>query len=164
MTGSAAIQQALGGSQWLLEHFLADFTDEEFFVRPVPGANNVAWQVGHLIEAEKGMVTSQIPTAKYPELPAGFKEAHKAERAKHDGRDSFLSKAEYLALAQKVRAVTMEVVGKLADADLDKPTTGNMAQFAPTLGAFLVLVSNHTLMHAGQFSVIRRKLGKPVLM
>jgi hypothetical protein len=25
------------------------------------------------------------------------------------------------------------------------------------------LASNHTLMHAGQFSVIRRRLGKPVL-
>ena len=39
-----------------------------------------------------------------------------------------------------------------------------MAPFAPTLGAFLMLISNHTLMHAGQFTVIRRKLGKAVLM
>ena len=34
---------------------------------------------------------------------------------------------------------------------------------APTLGALLLLQSNHTLMHAGQFTVVRRKLGKPVL-
>jgi hypothetical protein len=51
----------------------------------------------------------------------------------------------------------------MPDADLDKPTQGNMAQFAPTLGALLLLQSNHTLMHAGQFTVLRRKLGKPVL-
>ena len=40
------------------------------------------------------------------------------------------------------------------------PTTGNIAQFAPTHGALVLLVSNHTLMHSGQFTVVRRKLGK----
>ena len=48
-------------------------------------------------------------------------------------------------------------------AGLDRPTTGRMAKFAPTVGAMLLLVSNHTLMHGGQFTVVRRKLGKPVL-
>jgi hypothetical protein len=38
-----------------------------------------------------------------------------------------------------------------------------MAKFAPRLGDLFQLVANHTLMHAGQFSVVRRKLGKPVL-
>jgi hypothetical protein len=38
-----------------------------------------------------------------------------------------------------------------------------MAQFAPTLGALFILISNHVLMHTGQFTVVRRKLGKPVL-
>ena len=51
----------------------------------------------------------------------------------------------------------------MRDADLDTPTTGPMAQWAPTLGAILLLTANHALMHAGQFSVVRRKLGKPVL-
>ena len=30
--------------------------------------------------------------------------------------------------------------------------------------ALLVLTANHTLMHAGQFSVVRRALNKPVVM
>ncbi len=38
-----------------------------------------------------------------------------------------------------------------------------MARFAPTVGHLLLMLSNHDLMHAGQFSVLRRKLGKPVL-
>ena len=38
-----------------------------------------------------------------------------------------------------------------------------MAKFAPTVGAMLLLNANHTMMHAGQFTVVRRKLGKPVL-
>ena len=48
-------------------------------------------------------------------------------------------------------------------ADLDKPTPGEMAKYAPTVGALFLLTSNHVMMHAGQFTVVRRKLGKPVL-
>ena len=62
-----------------------------------------------------------------------------------------------------MRAATLAEVDKLADADLDRACTGRMAQFAPKLANLLLLVGNHTTMHSGQFSVIRRKLGKPVL-
>ena len=61
------------------------------------------------------------------------------------------------------RKATIAALSKLSDADLDRPTTGPMAQFAPTLGQLFLAASNHTLMHAGQFTVVRRKLGKPVL-
>ena len=61
------------------------------------------------------------------------------------------------------RAATLAAVDNLSDADLDRASTGMMAKFAPTLADLLILVSNHTLMHAGQFTVVRRKLGKPVL-
>ena len=49
------------------------------------------------------------------------------------------------------------------DADLDKPTIGSIAQFAPTLGALFILQANHTMMHAGQFSVEVPQADKPVL-
>jgi hypothetical protein len=52
----------------------------------------------------------------------------------------------------------------MSDADLDKPTAGDMAKYAPTLGGLFLLQANHTLMHAGQFTVVRRKLGKPVVV
>jgi uncharacterized damage-inducible protein DinB len=74
-----------------------------------------------------------------------------------------LKKDEYLKLFDEVRAATIAAVMKLTDADLDRPTTGSMKAYAPTLGVLLLMAANHTLMHAGQFSVIRRKLGKPVL-
>ena len=41
--------------------------------------------------------------------------------------------------------------------------TGDFAKWAPTIGALLLLTANHTLMHAGQFTVVRRALNKPVL-
>jgi hypothetical protein len=102
-----------------------------------------------------------VPEADYPELPRGFAELHGNEGAKRD--EGFLTKAEYLALFEKVRNATIAAVGRLTDADLDRPVAGKMRAFAPTLGKLFLMVSDHTLMHAGQFTVIRRKLGKPVL-
>jgi uncharacterized damage-inducible protein DinB len=54
-------------------------------------------------------------------------------------------------------------VDKISDADLDKPVKNMMAKFAPTLGALLMLTATHTLMHGGQFTVVRRVLSKPVV-
>ncbi len=163
MKASQVIETALNGTQFLNNQYLGDLSDSDLLVRPAPGANHIAWQLGHVIASEIGMVRSQLPNAAYPELPAGFAEQHGKETAAQDPPKGFLSKQKYVDLFNRVREATKATVGKLSDADLDRPTTGNMAQFAPTLGAFLVLVSNHTLMHSGQFSVVRRKLGKPVL-
>jgi uncharacterized damage-inducible protein DinB len=109
------------------------------------------------------LVRSQMPNAAYPELPSGFAEKYTKETASQEPPKGFLTKQQYVDLFNRVREATKAEVAKLSDADLDRPTTGNMAQFAPKLGDFLVLVVNHTLMHGGQFSVVRRKLGKPIV-
>ena len=161
MKAQDAIRTALTSTKNILNMYLADLSDADLLVRPVPHANHIAWQLGHLIAAERGMVSENIPGVKYPELPAGFAERHNKETA---GKDTgFGTKAEYLDLFNKVRQTTMDAVGKLSDADLDKPTAGRVAQMAPTLGHLLLLNADHAMMHAGQFSVVRRKLGKPVL-
>jgi hypothetical protein len=163
MTGCDAIKSALEGTKAVLNWYLGDLSDADLFVRPVPAANHIAWQLGHVIAGDKFLITGQLPDEPYPELPAGFAEAHGADAAKKDGPDGFLTKAEYVALFDKVRAATIAALGKLTDADLDRPTVGKMAAFSPTLGKIFLLVSDHTLMHAGQVTVVRRKLGKPVL-
>jgi hypothetical protein len=163
MNGREAIQAALEGTRSTLKWFVSDFTDEELLVRPVPGANHAAWQIGNVIVGDRWLVQSQLPDAVFPELPPGFEETHGSEGAKKDGPEGFLTKAEYLSLFDAARSATIAAVGSLTDADLDRPSVGQVANFAPTLGRAFLLVSDHTLMHAGQFSVIRRKLGKPVL-
>ena len=161
MTGRDAIKTALEATSFLFTNPLNDLSDADLLVRPVPNSNHAAWQIGHIITSEQGLVTSQIPEAKMPALPAGFKDAHAMDKISSD--TGFATKAEYIDLFNRTRAATLAAVAGLTDADLDRPTSGNMAAMAPTLGAWLILVSNHTLMHGSQFSVIRRKLGKPVL-
>ncbi len=163
MNGCQAIQSALESNKALLLWYVGDFTDAEMFVRPIPEANHAAWQVGQVIVGDVFLIKEELPEAVYPELPAGFAELHGSKGATQDGPEGFLPKAEMLKLFTEVRAATIAAVGQLTDADLDRPTTGSMKGFAKTLGELFLMVASHTLMHAGQFTVIRRKLGKPVL-
>jgi hypothetical protein len=162
MHGVDAIRTALKSTQHLFTWFLGDLSDADLLVRPAPQANHIAWQAGHIIATEPKLA-GQLPGARYPELPAGFAKQHGKETQFQDPPRGFATQAQYLALFNAMREATVNALGGLRDADLDRPTEGPMAPFAPTLGALLLLVSNHSLMHAGQFSVVRRKLGKPVL-
>jgi hypothetical protein len=163
MNGIQTIQSALGSTQWLLNEFVKDLSDEDLVVRPVAKANHLAWQLGHIIQGEVMMVNSQLPNAGYPALPGTWGDLYGGKGADKDGQEHFAKKADYLSLFNDVHKNTIAAVGRLTDSDLDKPTQGQMAPFAPKLGNFFILVSNHTLMHVGQFTVLRRKLGKPVL-
>jgi hypothetical protein len=162
MNAKEVIRLDLTWSQQIMESLLSDLTDADLLVRPAPSANHIAWQLGHMIVSETRM-GSQVPHAHFPELPAGFVERHSKETAAIEPPRGFASKAEYLNLFQKTRAATLAALDKLTPAALDQPNEGRMREFAPTIGALLLLPAGHTMMHAGQFSVVRRKLGKPVL-
>jgi hypothetical protein len=164
MTGREVLKNALDGTRKTLGWFVQDFTDAELFVRPVPAANHVAWQIGNVISGDFFFVRTEFPSAPMPELPEGFLELHGPKGTSNDGPDGFLTKDQYLKLLEEVRTATIAALMALTDEDLDRPSSEGMRPFAPTIGSVFQLASDHTLMHAGQFSVIRRKLGKPVLM
>lgn len=157
-----ALRASLEMSHRILTTVLSDLSDAELLERPVPTANHIAWQLGHLIASERRMLET-IPGANCPELPAGFAEQHGKETAAQQPAHGFASKAHYQELHESVRAATLIALDKLPDGELDTPVTGPIARLAPTLGKLFLLASSHEMMHAGQFSVVRRKLGKPVL-
>ncbi len=156
-----AIRTSLKSGQNLMNMVLADLSDEDLLVRPVPGANHIAWQLGHLILAEQNMMKGIGGTP--PALPAGFAEQHAKAMATVDPPKGFATKNVYVDLLNKTREATLEAAEKLPDSDLDKPVEGPMARIVPNLGALAMFPTSHALMHMGQFSVVRRKLGKPVL-
>jgi hypothetical protein len=161
MQAKDAIKTTLTSTQNMVAMYLGDLSDADLLVRPVPKANHIAWQLGHLIKSEHEL--GQAVGGKYPELPDGFREQHDAKNAGMDPPKGFGSKADYLGLFNKIREATLANLAKLSDSDLDKPTQGRMAEYAPTHGAVYLMLSNHDMMHAGQFTLVRRKLGKPVL-
>src|SRR5262249_32951937 len=104
MTGKQAITVALNSTQWMMTEYLKDLSDADLLVRPVPGANHIAWQLGHLIHSEGFLVKEVVSNAAYPELPKGFAEKHTKETSKQDS--GFLTKKEYVDLFTKVRQAT----------------------------------------------------------
>ncbi len=164
MRAKDVMTMALTTTQDIMQMYLGDLTDAEMTVRPVPSANHIAWQMAHLIVGEKGLLADQLPGAVYPEVPPAIASLGNERTGKVDPAEGYLPKAQYVEWFGKMRAVTIAAVDKLTDADFDKPTTGSMAKWAPTLGALLILTANHTLMHGGQFTAVRRALNKPVVM
>lgn len=163
MNGIDVLNSSLESSRKMIEWIISDLSDADLLVRPVPEANHLAWQLGHLISAERSILLQQLPTAKLPELPAGFSEAHSKETASSNDPAAFSTKAEYVALLGSIRDATLSELAKLSDADLDRQTQGNLSGFFPTLASIFGMLSDHIMMHLGQASVVRRKLGKPVL-
>src|SRR3954451_16976392 len=100
MTGIDAIRTSLRSTQQLVTWFLSDLSDADLLVRPVAGANHIAWQVGHLILSEP-MLAKSVPGAAYPEMPANFATSHAQDRSTADGTEGYLTRAEYVDLFTK---------------------------------------------------------------
>lgn len=161
MNACKLVEHALKLTQQMINRSVADLTDADLLVHPTDGANHIAWQLGHLIASEQRL-GRYLTGAKFPELPAGFAEKHGNNPNAQNATGGFGTKAEYLELFNKTREATLAAVSQLTEADFDKEASGPAN--INTLGGILNLVSAHTMMHGGQFSVVRRKLGKPVLM
>ena len=152
----------LAGSIELLKKSLADFSDADLLVRPTPGANHAAWQLGHLVNAEVGLVNAVAPGA-VPAPPGEFSNRFTKETAKSDDPATFPSKDEILRQLTRTRTATVTWVKGLSDADLEKPGPERMRSVTPTVAHLASMLASHVAMHLGQIQVIRRKLGKPVL-
>lgn len=159
----AIIKNTLDMSDMVLKKYLEDLSDSDLLVRPAEGMNHIAWQIGHLIGAEK-MFTEMVKPGAGSPLPEGFDKQHSKEAAASDDPSGFLSKAEYLKLWDEQRAATKAAVDALSDAELETPATGRFAQMVPNNGGLLNFAGTHALMHVGQWVPVRRKLGKPVVI
>ncbi|MCP4591465.1 MAG: DinB family protein [bacterium] len=162
MNAKDVILNSINMGHEILTTYLSDFTDADYMVRPVEGANHAAWQLGHLITSEREMMTMVGCTM--PDLPAGFAESYTKETSSSDDPSKFHKKEQYVALLEKQRAATLAALEALPESDLDKPTPESMQGYAPTVGSAFNILGFHDVMHGAQFVPLRRKLGKPVLI
>ncbi|WP_406700329.1 DinB family protein [Singulisphaera sp. Ch08] len=161
MNAKDVIRQTLGHSELILKNYINDLDDAELRLVPIDGMNCIAWQLGHLISSERGMVEGVKPGS-CPPLPSGFAENHGKNKGQADNAANYLSKDEYIALIKAQREATIAVLESLSDTDLDAPGPENLRRMCPTVGSVMLLTGNHYLMHLGQFVAVRRKLNKPV--
>jgi hypothetical protein len=153
------IKASLDTAAFCVNGYLQDLADKDLLIRPVAGANHIAWQLGHLIKAEHELINMVCPNS-MPPLPAGFSEHYTKETSELDGASAFHPKDVYLKLMNEQRAGTLAALEKVSDEDLERPSPEQIREYSPTVGATFALQATHWMMHSGQWVIVRRKLGR----
>jgi len=162
MNAKDTFQAHMDMGLFILNQYVSDLSDAELLTRPT-GSNHLAWQLGHLITSESALLGMICP-GKETKLPAGFAERHAKETTGVDDPTQFNTKQEYVDLYAQVRAASKQALSEMPDAELDAPSPERLRGRFPTVGSVFMLIGMHPTMHAGQFAVVRRMLGKPVLI
>ncbi len=162
MSFQSVAQELLGTSRYVMSAYLSDMTDEDILICPVAGAHHAAWQLGHLISSERRMVEG-VRAGCGVDLPADFEAVHAKEVA-HEVVAGCLPIARYVELLSTQRAKTLALLLDLKESDFDRPAPEFMRGYARHVSSVFLSIASHELMHAGQIAVIRRLLGKPVVV
>jgi hypothetical protein len=160
MDSKTAIKICIDTADMVCGAYLGDLTDSEMMHRPHSACNHINWQVGHLIVAEHQMMSSAKGYS-MPALPAGMAEMYGKETQGCDDASKFMTKSALMAAMQEQRAGTLKILEQVSEADLDAATG---IDYAPTIASLLSMQGSHWMMHAGQWVIVRRNLGKPVLI
>lgn len=144
----------------LVRAHLSDFSEADMVFRPAPAANHAAWQLGHLSCALVSLIHAVTPGA-MPALPADFVQRHGPEGVKLN--EGFDTRDQLLDRFDEVNASAISWVSGLSEPEKSNPTPEHLRGLAATTGHMVHALPLHTMMHVGQFQVIRRALGKPVL-
>lgn len=159
MNSREAIKSGIDLAEAIVGGYLQDLNDEQLMMRPHPGCNHINWQLGHLIVAENHHL-QKVKEGAAPPLPSGFAEKYTKEAAASNDPAAFARKDELLKIHAEQLAAVLATLASSSDTDLDRATG---IEYAPTVGAVLVMQGSHWLMHAGQWVVVRRALNKPAL-
>ncbi len=159
MDSKTAIKMGIDTSAMVCSPYLEDLTDEDMMRRPHSECNHLKWQVGHLIASEHQMINGVCPGA-MPELPEGFADRYTKETATSNDPAAFDSKEDLMRVHQEQRQATLAALEKLTDEDLDREAPESMRSYAPNCAAAFSMQGSHWLMHAGQWVIVRREIGK----
>jgi len=163
MNTHEAILSNLHTARYITTSYLGDLNDADLLVRPVAAAHHTAWQLGHLIVSEHQMLNGVKPGSA-PALPNGFAAKHEKSAASNNQLSDFCTKETYLSVMHELREATIATLSQLTPEALSQPGPEAMRAYAPKVGSVFLSIGNHELMHSGQIAVVRRVLGKPVVI
>jgi hypothetical protein len=162
MDAKTAIKIAIDSASMIVNGYLSDLTDSELLHRPSGGCNHINWQLGHLILSEHNMIGGCFP-GQMPRLPIGFAERYSRDNCHSDDASQFDSKERLLELHRQQREATLRLLEAVTPDDLDRPAPESIRSYAPNVAAAFLMQDIHWTMHAGQWAVVRRQLGRPPL-
>lgn len=163
MRSQEIIKNNWATSEKICTTYLEDLNDADLMQRPHTGCNHLNWQLGHLILSEHSILSGYAPD-RMPPLPEGFVDKYGKEKVGSDNSEEFLTKAELLQTYRTQREAAIAILADCSDDDFDADAPEAIRSFAPTVGAMMSMLGNHWLMHCGQWVIVRRTLGKPIVI
>lgn len=158
----AALKQTMDTGEYVAMAYLNDLSDADLLKRPHPACNHILWQIGHLILSEHQMVEGVLPGS-MPPLPAGFADRYTSETAKSDDPATFDTREALMQAYRQQRAASIAKLQSITPDEFARQSPESMRSYAPNVAAVFSLQGGHWLMHAGQWAVLRRQLGRPPL-
>ena len=163
MNSREAIKNTIETADMVCGAYLGDLTDEESMKRPHAGCNHVNWQIGHIIASENGMANACVEGA-VPALPEGFADKYTKETASSDDASAFVPHSQLLEIAKSQGEAVLKMIDGISDTEFDKPAPESMQAYAQNIGAVVNMMGSHWMMHAGQWVIVRRELGREVVI
>ncbi|MCB0337709.1 MAG: DinB family protein, partial [Bdellovibrionales bacterium] len=120
MDGKAAIKIVLDTGSLILSAYLADFNTQELLLRPHPEANQIAWQLGHLVVNERRCLKALSESHAVP-MSEEFLQAHGGTGEQDFVAEEQYSKEHYLALMNQQRSLTLGYLDSLSTDQLTNP-------------------------------------------
>lgn len=155
-----ALKIGIDMAHFITSSYLDDMSDADLMTRPHPQCNHINWQVGHLIASEHQMLDNLVAGG-MPPLPEGFAAKYDRSTAASDDPSQFCTKDELMAAYRTQREGTLKALAAVEDSEWSKETG---LSYAPTLVDLYSMQGGHWLMHCGQWVVVRRQLGKPIVI
>ena len=126
MRAQEVLKASLKMTQRVYSSYVSDLTDEELMLRPGPGCNHIAWQLGHLISSNTSILNAVLPGAA-PSLPEGFDQKHGKSNSASDDPKDFLTKDQYVELFSKLDEAIFAAIDRLSEADLGGASSRRLA-------------------------------------
>ncbi len=156
---------------------LADATPHaHWWHQPVPGANHVAWTLGHLAWADDLVLRALGEPGGLPSPPTwearfAWRTTPAPEPGGQPGEEPGEQPGpepepeELLRVLDDRRAALRRWIAALPEERLAETPPADLAGWVPVLGALPGALAHHDGMHAGQLQVVRKSLGlAPVFM
>ena len=151
------LRQSMMTSGHLTTALLDDMKDLPLQAPTSKGGNHPLWVLGHLAYAEANIIEHIIKGNDNPLL--AWKETFGPRQEPSTNAEDYPSWDEVRGKFDEMRANTLAFIETLSDADLETPTKncpeGREEAFG-TIGACLIVLSLHPMMHYGQVADARR--------
>ena len=141
---------------------LDGLSEDEWFWTPTPQVSHIAWQVGHLVFAQYGLMLFRQRGRKSEDLELmsgkfrktfGKGTTPKPDRTAYPGRD------EIMDTLNRIHVQSITELATFDDSELDQEIDMPYSTFATRFGA-LIFSGDHEMLHAGQIGMLRRLMGK----